>query len=101
MTLWTFSRTKELASVFGVAACIGVVTAGAAVGFHELIVFIAELLYRSMNPDLLYGPAIVLLIVWPALGGLLVGIFSNHIFPAREGQSVIDVMESVKKSSGF
>src|SRR5207249_5386250 len=84
-----------------VAAAVGVVTAAAAVGFHELIVLISETLYRRIDPDFLYGPAVILLIIWPALGGLFVGVVSNYIFPAREGQSVIDVMESVMKSSGF
>ena len=36
-----------------VAAAVGVVTAIAAVGFHELIVWIAENLYRRIDPELL------------------------------------------------
>jgi CIC family chloride channel protein len=84
-----------------VAAAVGVVTAIAAVGFHELIVWIAENLYRRIDPELLYRPMVWLLIAWPMLGGLVVGILSNHVFRAREGQSVIDVMESVMRSSGF
>src|SRR5205814_8368246 len=73
-----------------VAAAVAVVTAAAAVGFHELIVFISDLLYSSIDPELLYGPAVYLLIISPALGGLIVGVISNHIFRAKEGQSVID-----------
>ena len=42
-----------------------------------------------------------LLILWPALGGLAVGIITQKIVHASEGHGVIDVMESVIRSSGF
>jgi chloride channel protein, CIC family len=85
-----------------VAAVVGVVTSAAAVGFHHLIDSIRELLYHRPGPDFLYGgPGIALIVVWPALGGLIVGIISHHLVRDREGRGVVDVMESVVRSSGF
>jgi CIC family chloride channel protein len=43
----------------------------------------------------------LLLIVIPALGGLIVGTVTRFVFRTREGHGVIDVIESVARSSGF
>src|SRR5580700_4828487 len=67
------------------AVVVGVVTAAAAVAFHELIDLIRDLLYRRIDPNELYGPAVGLLIVLPAAGGLVVGVFSKYVMRAREG----------------
>ncbi|MBC8107266.1 MAG: chloride channel protein [Anaerolineae bacterium] len=83
-----------------VAVLIGLVTAAAAVGFHQLIDFIRTLLYQRVGEDRLYGPWMFLLILWPSLGGLSVGIITRY-FGAREGHGVVDVIESVMRSSGF
>src|SRR5438270_10846 len=84
-----------------VAVLIGLVTAAAAVGFHELINGIRDALYRWFGQERLYGPYVFMLVVWPALGGFLVGVISRYVFRAREGHGVVDVMESVIRSSGF
>jgi CIC family chloride channel protein len=84
------------------AAIIGVVTAAAAVAFHELIDLTRRILYERFDPAVdLYGRGIVLLIVIPAMGGLVVGIISRFILRAREGHGIVDVMESVIRSRGF
>lgn len=83
-----------------VSVFIGVVTAGAAVAFHELIVGIRELLYHHWPADVLYGPGMVLLVLFPAAGGLAVGAFSTYVMRSREGHGVVDVMETVMRSSG-
>ena len=83
------------------AVLVGVVTAAAAVGFHELIVFIRDKLYLSVTPEFLYGGGMWLLIVFPALGGLAVGVTTRYILRAAEGHGVVDVMESVIRTSGF
>ena len=83
------------------AMLIGIVTAGAAVAFHEIIDFTRNQLYREFGFERLYGRYMVMLIVWPALGGLLVGLISRYLFRAREGHGIVDVMESVIRSSGF
>lgn len=82
------------------AFVIGIITAAAAVGFHELIQLIKSLLYERISPGLLYGRWVGLLIAIPAAGGLAVGIFSQYIVRIREGRGIIDVMESVSRSSG-
>jgi len=42
-----------------------------------------------------------LLIAFPAAGGLIVGLVSRYLFAAREGHGIVDVMESVVRTSGF
>lgn len=83
------------------AVLVGIVTAGAAVGFHETIVFIRDLLYLHFGPDFLYGRGMWLLIVFPAAGGLAVGLMARYVLRGQEGHGVVDVMESVIRSSGF
>lgn len=84
-----------------VAVLVGLVTAAAAVGFHQLIVAIRTLLYQRIGEERLYGPWMFLLILWPSLGGLSVGLISRYLAGAREGHGVVDVIESVMRSSGF
>jgi CIC family chloride channel protein len=83
------------------AVVIGLITAAAAVAFHEIIDWTRNLLYERFGFERLYGHWMVMLILWPALGGLLVGLLSRYVFRAREGHGVVDVMESVIRSSGF
>jgi CIC family chloride channel protein len=82
---------------------IGTITGAAAVGFHELINFIRQQLYaRPGEEEFLYhGSGKWLLIAFPALGGLAVGVISKYIFRTREGHGIVDVVESVVRSSGF
>jgi CIC family chloride channel protein len=84
-----------------VAVIVGLVTAAAAVTFHWLINLIRDVLYERLGEHALYGSWIGMLIVWPALGGLLVGVISRYVFRAREGHGIVDVMESVIRSAGF
>jgi CIC family chloride channel protein len=80
---------------------IGLITGAAAVFFHELIDLIRTLLYEDVGPHRhLYSTGIWLLVVIPALGGLLVGIISNHLLKVREGKGIVDVLEQVSRSSG-
>ncbi len=83
------------------AIVVGVLTAMAAVGFHELILLIRNTLYRSVGPDALYGWAAWLLVLIPTLGGLAVGVISRLISGEKEGHGVVDVMESVARTRGF
>src|SRR5690348_8934647 len=85
------------------AAVVGVVTAAAAVAFHFLIVWTREVLYRRYAAHLqpYDGRGVWWLIVFPAGGGLLVGVLTQYVFRAREGHGIVDVMESVFRSSGF
>src|SRR5439155_17821666 len=77
------------------------VTAGAAVGLHELIVLIREALYRRGGPSYLYGRGVWLLIAIPAAGGLAVGALSRFVFREREGHGLVDVLESVLRAGGM
>jgi CIC family chloride channel protein len=92
---------REDSFLIVLAILIGVITAAAAVTFHEVIDVTRDVLYRRFGVDRLYGPEMVFLIFWPALGGLAVGLISRYVFKAREGHGIVDVMESVIRSSGF
>ncbi len=84
------------------AVVIGTITGAAAVGFHELTNLIRDQLYKRPGEEpFLYGRGMWLLVVLPAAGGLAVGVLSRFVFRAREGHGVVDVMESVIRSSGF
>src|SRR5438270_4966223 len=87
-----FMGFRDDAFLLILAVLIGVVTAAAAVGFHELINWIRDLLYGSINPEFLYRAGCTLLIIWPALGGLIVGVIANVLVRDREGRGVIDVL---------
>lgn len=83
-----------------IAVLIGIVTAAAAVGFHELILFVRHQTYGGIGAESLYGRGVGLLIVVPAIGGLVVGVFSRVVTRDREGHGIIDVMESVMRTGG-
>lgn len=82
------------------AVLIGIVTAAAAVGFHELISFIRVMLYERQGEAFLYGRGIWMLIALPAMGGLAVGLLTRFVFRQREGHGIVDVLESVQRTGG-
>ena len=92
---------REDSFLIVLAVVIGIITAAAAVTFHQVIDLIRDLLYQRIGAARLYGSDLILLILWPALGGLAVGVISRYMFRAREGHGIVDVMESVIRSSGF
>lgn len=84
------------------AVIVGMITAAAAVGFHELILLVRDQLYYRAGEQYLYrGKGMFLLIAFPTAGGLIVGLIGRYIFHVREGHGIVDVMESVVRSSGF
>lgn len=87
------------------AVLIGIVTAGAAVSFHELIQWIRQWLYGAMEEGTLYGRWLWLLVVFPAAGGLVVGATNWLLARGRGGggggHGVVDVMETVTRASGW
>jgi CIC family chloride channel protein len=92
---------SEYAFLLPMAVMIGIVSAAAAVAFHQLIHKIRDLLYeRAFSPGFLYGPGVAVLVLLPALGGLAVGLFSTFVMREREGHGIIDVMEMVLRSRG-
>jgi chloride channel protein, CIC family len=96
---WGF---REDTFILILAVFVGIITAAAAVGFHELINFVRDGLYLSYGGDGLYrGLGMAMLVVFPALGGLTVGLVSRYVFRIREGHGIVDVVESVVRTSGF
>ena len=51
------------------AVLIGLITAAAAVTFHEIIDWTRSLMYEQFGFERLYGRWVFMLIAWPALGG--------------------------------
>lgn len=93
---------REDSILMVLAFVIGILAAAAAVGFHELIQYIRNLLYAGHGERFdLYGSGILLLILFPAMGGLIVGTFSQFIMRQREGHGIVDVLESVLRSRGY
>lgn len=93
---------RQEAFLLLLAALVGIVTSFAAFAFHELIFRIRELLYDRLDPHLhLYGKGILLLAILPAIGGLVVGVFTRYIVRVQEGHGVVDVIVSVIRASGF
>jgi CIC family chloride channel protein len=82
------------------AIVVGVVAAAAAVLFHELIQHVRAALYPAGHAKFLYGRGVALLILLPALGGLVVGLFNRYVVRGRGGHGIADVVESVSKGSG-
>jgi len=99
LSRWGFREDSFLVIL---AVFVGIVTAAASVGFHELILAVRNNLYYRAGEDRLYhGFGMILLIVFPAVGGLIVGLVSVYLFRVREGHGIVDVVESVVRTSGF
>jgi CIC family chloride channel protein len=85
------------------AILIGIVTAAAAVSFHELIDLIRHTVYARIPQEKLYGNWVWLLLIFPTAGGLIVGLANLALNrkgkPASHG--VVDVMETVTRASGW
>ncbi|MCZ6637236.1 MAG: chloride channel protein, partial [Alphaproteobacteria bacterium] len=82
---------------------IGAVAAGAAIGFRELIGLI-QLGALGFSSESVYSlvqnqPWWRVLLV-PALGGLVVGLFIHFVMPGRRPQGVADVMEATALRGG-
>jgi CIC family chloride channel protein len=91
----------EHAILVPLAVLIGVLSSAAAVAFHELIAFVRDLLFvRAFSPEQLYGPWLPMLVVFPAAGGLVVGLLARYVTRGREGHGVVDVIETVLRSRG-
>lgn len=83
------------------AVLTGVLSSAAAVAFHELIGYFRDLLYvRAVGRDVLYGPGLLLLVLFPAAGGLAVGVVARLVLRGRPGPGVVDVIETVLRSRG-
>jgi len=84
-----------------IAGLIGVLTAMAAVTFHELIKLLVNVLFKDRGADWLYGPGLWLLVVAPAAGGLAVGLITRYLIRSHGGHGMVDVIESVLRTRGF
>ena len=74
---------SEYAFLLPLAVLIGIVSAGAAVAFHELIHQIRNLLYEhAFSPEFLYGRGVAMLVFLPALYAIWFKIKQNAALPS-------------------
>ncbi|MGB1547100.1 MAG: chloride channel protein [Alphaproteobacteria bacterium] len=85
------------------AVVIGAVTAVGAIGFRELIHFFHRILFQA-GPDSLGNVAAGLpwwqVLLVPALGGLLIGLFVHFAMPGRRPLAVAHVIEAASYHGG-
>ncbi|QOV91607.1 chloride channel protein [Humisphaera borealis] len=92
---------SENALLLPLAVIIGILSAVAAMTFHEAIGMVRNRLFVStFSPEQLYGPWLFMLVLIPAAGGLAVGLISRYLVRRTEGHGVVDVIETVLRSRG-
>ena len=92
---------SENAILLPLAVVIGILSAVAAMTFHEAIAFVRNRLFvTTYSPEQLYGPWLFMLVLIPSAGGLAVGLLSRYVMRNREGHGVVDVIETVLRSRG-
>lgn len=102
----SFSQESYLLILGGVT---GVLAGFGAIIFHETISLIKHLFYdypgKAFNSDTIIGlksiPAILTIILLPAIGGLLVGIFAHYFEKGEQGEGIPSVMDAVASKSGI
>ncbi len=102
----SFSQESYLLILGGIT---GVLAGFGAIIFHETIDLIKRLFYdypgNFFHSDTLIGlktvPAILIIILLPAIGGLLVGIFAHYFEKGEQGEGIPSVMDSVASKSGI
>jgi chloride channel protein, CIC family len=85
-----------------IASFVGIAAGYGAVIFHEVISVVQVALFvdlRSLAYSTPYFPYIVVL--FPAIGGLAVGVINVYISPESKGHGVPDVMKAVIAKSGY
>lgn len=91
----------ESAILLPLSILVGILSAAAAVAFHELISLIRDALFvRAVPYNVLYGWGLPLLVLFPAAGGLIVGLVARYVVRGKEGHGVVDVIETVLRSRG-
>lgn len=88
--------------LLGAALCIGVLCGFAAVGFHHLIAWFGTWFWggRFTEAGGVAGAPWWMLLLIPALGGLLVGPVIRFVAPEAKGHGVPEVMLAMARSNG-
>ena len=90
-------------SLLILSVLIGVAAAYCAIGFRELYL-LGQLTSFGIRTDTLVSLAAALpdwqIVLVPAAGGLLIGLFVRYVIPDQRPHGVADVMESVALRSG-
>jgi len=85
-----------------VASVVGVASGYGAVLFHESIRWVQETLFVHLHnilPPSEFSPYLVAL--YPAIGGLLVGLITVRLSPESKGHGVPDVIKAVIAKGGY
>lgn len=93
---WLFGH-HDHSLLFFLSVIMGLLAGYAALGFRLAVDALSVLVYNSPHDSLLAGlaerPAWVILLV-PAVGGLIVGHVLYRLFPGRQPQGIADVIEA-------
>jgi len=74
------------------AAITGIVCGIAAIGFRYLIIFFRDIFFSHQG--VLSRPALILIVVIPAIGGLITGLIVFHVARESKGSGIPEVMEA-------
>ena len=89
---------SEQSILFIVALVIGVAVGYGVIGFRELI-GLFQLAFYGSDSEEFFGTVVKVLPFWhvllaPAVGGLIIGLFVHYVMPGRRNHGVADVMEA-------
>lgn len=89
---------SEQSILFVVALVIGVVVGYGVIGFRKLI-GLFQLVFYGSDSEEFFATVVTVLPFWhvllaPAIGGLIIGLFVHYVMPGRRNQGVADVIEA-------
>ncbi len=90
-------RTTDQVFMIGAAVLIGILGAGGAIAFRELVLFIESVAWDGASPES-GAPNTLTVLAVPTAGGLIAGVLLW--FSCREARGLPDVMEAVALRGG-
>ncbi|MFQ5935598.1 MAG: chloride channel protein [Acidiferrobacterales bacterium] len=95
---------NEQSILFALAAAIGVAVGYGVIGFRHLI-GLFQLLFYSSDSEEYFATVVEVLPAWhvllaPAIGGLMIGLFVHYLMPDRRNHGVADIIEACALRGG-
>jgi len=85
-----------------IATLVGIASGYGAVFFHEAIRIVQEFFFRDLHSlSSSWAGSKYLVVLYPALGGLIVGLITVYISPESKGHGVPDVIKAVIARGGY
>ena len=100
--LINFKRSENTFMII-MAVLIGLITGYVAIFFRKLISFFQNIFFnsRDVSHEYIYGLPWYLILIIPAVGGLLAGLIAHYYAKESKGQGVTEVLEAVINKSGY